>query len=52
MVRIFGSERVLFGTDSPWASQKDALETFGRLPLSETEKQNILCNNARRLLKI
>lgn len=52
MVRIFGSERVLFGTDSPWASQKDALKTFSRLPLSETEKQNILCNNARRLLKI
>ena len=52
MVRIFGSKRVLFGTDSPWDDQRMALEKFKGLPLDKDEKQDILCNNACRLLKI
>lgn len=51
LVRAFGSERVVFGTDSPWDCQRSALEHFLALELSEHEKQNILGANAVRLLK-
>jgi len=50
LVRAFGSDRVLFGTDSPWADQKISVEDILRLPLGEDEKQRILGENARRLL--
>lgn len=50
LVRAFGSERVVFGTDSPWADQAASLGQFAALPLAETEKQAILGGNAMRLL--
>ena len=50
LVRDFGSERVIFGTDSPWSSQKDCVKEFMSLPLDDNEKQNILYNNASKLL--
>ncbi len=52
LIRTFGSKRVLFGTDSPWASQKTALEDFSALPLTDEEKENILYKNACTLLNI
>lgn len=52
MVRAFGSPRVVFGTDSPWADQTDSLRQFNALPLTDEEKENILGGNARRLLGI
>jgi len=50
MVRLFGSERILFGTDSPWTDQKQSVEQLLALPLTEEEKQNILWKNAQKLL--
>ena len=52
LVRAFGSERVLFGTDSPWTDQTQSKQDLLNLPLSENAKQNILCENAKRLLRI
>ena len=52
IVRSFGSEKVLFGTDSPWTMQKSSAEAFTALPLTEKEKQEILYGNAARLLKL
>ena len=52
IVRLFGSERVLFGSDSPWGCQTQAVRDFLNLPLTENEKQDILHHNALRLLKI
>lgn len=52
IVRTFGSKRVLFGTDSPWANQKDYMQVFRSLPLSEEEKTDILGRNAENLLKL
>lgn len=51
LVRSFGAERVLFGTDSPWADQAQALSDIRALPLSEQEKSAILGKNACHLLK-
>ena len=50
IVRAFGSERVLFGTDSPWASQSDCVRAVMSLELSDDEKKNILCGNALKFL--
>lgn len=51
LVRAFGAQRVLFATDSPWADQAQALRQFEQLPLFREEKQQILYQNALRLLK-
>ena len=50
LVRAFGSHRVLFGTDSPWDCQKQALHNIQKLPLTQQEKDNIIGMNACRLL--
>lgn len=50
MVRLFGSHRILFGTDSPWTDQQESAQAIRALPLSDEEKQNILGENAKKLL--
>ena len=52
MIRAFGAERVLFGTDSPWGDQTADLRRFRALPLTTAEQSAILGGNAVRLLKI
>jgi len=50
IVRAFGAERVLFGTDSPWGDQAESLRRFRALPLTDTESAAILGGNAQKLL--
>ena len=50
MVRAFGADRILFGTDSPWDSQAGALARLRALPLEPKELDAILGGNALRLL--
>ena len=52
LVRAFGSPRILFGTDSPWADQAEEIKKITALPLTQEEKDNILSCNATRLLGI
>lgn len=52
LVRAFGSDRVVFGTDSPWADQAAALAAIRALDLTEEEKEKILGGNAQRILEI
>ena len=52
IIRTFGAERVLFGTDSPWSSQLDSVKEFESLELTDSEKELILFGNAARLLCI
>lgn len=51
LVRAFGSERILFGTDSPWADQAEEIRKITCLPLTQEELENILYHNATRLLQ-
>ena len=55
-VKVFGAERILFGTDSPWTSPKSSIDFIKNLPLNESDKEKILEKilgiNAQRLLKI
>ncbi len=50
LTRACGSDRVLYGTDYPVKSQKNYRELFEKLALTEKEKEDILYNNAKRLL--
>jgi len=52
IVRNHGSEKVLFGTDSPWRPQDVEVEKIRAIDLSDHEKQQILYGNAARLLEL
>ena len=46
----YGSEHVLFGTDSPWEDQASEIARIRALPIPEEGKTAILGGNAARLL--
>ena len=50
MVRAFGTDHVLFGTDCPWGDQAAEVRRFLSLPLTDAEKRRIMEENARALL--
>ena len=50
MVQLFGAERIIFGTDCPWADQSEYVQLFESLPLSEDERRKIMGENAAKLL--
>ena len=49
-VKIFGAERILFGTDSPWTSAQISIEFIKNLPLTDADKNKILGLNAKKIL--
>ena len=51
-VKVFGADRIVFGTDSPWSEQKKSLEFINRLPLTDEERSKILGINAEKLLNL
>jgi predicted TIM-barrel fold metal-dependent hydrolase len=44
------SDRLLFGTDSPWTGQQETLDAVRALRLGEALERRILSENAQRLL--
>lgn len=52
LVHLFGKERVLFGSDSPWNRQVYARKQIDSLPLSQDAKKHIYYKNACKLLGI
>ena len=50
LYRVFGSERILFGTDSPWSDAGESLAFIRALPVSEEEKAQVLGKTAMKLL--
>jgi len=50
LVKLHGVDRVLFGTDSPWCSQRDAMEYVDSTDLTQAEKERIFYQNALELL--
>ena len=52
IIRKHGAERILFGTDFPWCSQKAHVEWIDSLPLTANEKAAIFYKNAAELLKL
>jgi len=52
MIRLHGAEKVLFGSDYAMGSQIEDVEYIKNLPISDTDKQKILGENARKLLEL
>ncbi len=50
IIRTHGPQKILFGTDSPWADQASELSRLRGLPLSDSEKAAIAGGNAETLL--
>ncbi len=50
LVRAMGTERVFFGTDSPWSGQKRAVDWILQTSLTEKEKEQIFHENFERLI--
>ena len=52
LIKDFGSSRIVFGTDSPWSSQKVSVEFMESLELEKEELENIFYRNACELIGI
>lgn len=52
LIRKHGAEKILFGSDSPWSSQKESLDLLMSCGLSDEELSLIKSTNACRLLGI
>lgn len=50
LCRKHGIERILFGTDSPWADQREYVEKINSLDFTESEINCIFSDNAKKLL--
>ena len=51
LVSILGVEHLMFGTDYPVMHAENELELFMRLKLTESERQDILYNNAKSFIQ-
>lgn len=52
IVRKHGTDKILFATDSPWEAQKDYIKRMQKMPLTDSEKEQIFSQNAARLLEL
>ncbi len=50
--RQHGTDRILFATDSPWSGQKESVEYFQKMDMTEDEKKYIFTENAKKLLTL
>lgn len=49
-IKVFGADKILFGTDSPWTSQIDSINFIKKIPATDADKNKILGLNAQKLL--
>ncbi len=47
-----GSEKILFATDSPWSDAGEGIRALRSMPMKPEQMDDILANNAKRLLKL
>ena len=52
LYKVFGAEKILFGTDSPWDSQDKNIDFIKNLPIDDADKNKILGLNAAKLLSL
>lgn len=52
LVRDMGTDRVLFGTDSPWSDQKRAVQWIEDTMLTQEEKEQIFSGNFMRVIGV
>ena len=52
IIKAHGSDRMMFGTDSPWGDQVDTIAAVRVLPITDMEKENLLSRTARTILSL
>ncbi|MDO4617217.1 MAG: TatD family hydrolase [Lachnospiraceae bacterium] len=52
LIRKHGTDKIVFGTDSPWTLQKQQADYIRSLPLTEEEKEQIFWKNAASFLPV
>ena len=52
LIRAYGTERVLFGTDYPLWTPEEEVARFMEIDLTDSEREDILYNNAAKLFNI
>lgn len=52
LIRSFGVDRVMFGTDYPMWDPKEEVERFMRMDFTDAERELMLYKNAQRLLNL
>ena len=52
LVRRYGADKVVFGSDSPWADQMEYVRFIRESGLSESEIELVLYKNASRILNL
>lgn len=52
IIREHGVQKILFGSDSPWADQKSEISLIKSIGLNKTEIAMILGDNAKKLLRL
>lgn len=52
IIRLHGADKIVFGTDSPWANRPEQVELYKDLPLTDREKDQIFHLTAEKLLSI
>ena len=52
LIKMYGADRMVFGTDFPMWNAKDELQQFYSLNLSDDENEQILYKNAEKILKL
>jgi 2,3-dihydroxybenzoate decarboxylase len=51
-LRELGADRILFAGDYPWVTPREAVDLIERVPMNETDKENIYHLNAEQLLRL
>ncbi|MEG2396988.1 MAG: amidohydrolase family protein [Oscillospiraceae bacterium] len=52
IIENHNSEKIIFGSDMPWSGTCDEIDFLNSLKLTNNQKENILSNNAKRILNI
>lgn len=52
LCRKHGTDKILFATDSPWEQQDDYITRIQNTNLTDSEKEQILSGNAKKLLEL
>jgi predicted TIM-barrel fold metal-dependent hydrolase len=52
IIKRYGTDKVLFGTDYPMWSPRAELDTFFSLELSDEDNRRVLSENAKRVFNI
>lgn len=52
LIRLHGTDRIIYGTDSPWADQSKMIAIVKSLPFTDEEMEGFFSSNIKKLINI